>query len=363
MAAVVAIGPGACRVDSHYKAAGQGGYAGALSMAGAGATSSGGVAPAGGSTSGGAAPMPQAGQSTDAGGAGNAEGGDGGLGGQAAAGSAGNGMSPTVAITSPDDNCEGIELKPNNDRASSVPYKLGTAYTACLQNATDIDYYLFSVPADSRGGCVQVKVSDVGANGDIRATAWTSLDAGQIHVAYTRELGTGVGFYFTAKSGSSFHLSIARQAELKASNPYTLTAIYSQVPDIYEPNDTLAQAVPIAPNRPVRAYTFAGFELSNIPVADFLDWYKVDLGPGPVDISLSNLTEDALGGGVTLTDSSGALLATKASAGTSVALQANALTAGTYFVRVEPNGVRETSGTTVDLPQYVKQPYSLLVAQ
>lgn len=293
---------------------------------------------------------------------------EGGMGGIGVAGSGGSdigaGGSTTPVVST--DTCAAAETTPNDDRTSATAYKLGSAYTACLQNDTDVDVYAFQVPSDSRGGYVTVSVTDVGASGDISMSAYASSDNGKFYQSGSNTEGASVYMYFTVKPGAKFYVPVSKYLDVKAPTAYTFSAVYHQLPDIYEPNDVRAQAKVIAVGTPIEAYMLGGRESStNIPTDDWADWYQVDLAAGDVNILLS-ITASDIDGRIVLYDAVGTQVATEGSNtdGSSVVLKQTIATPGTYYVKVSPYiPPGNTEGNTTAVPQYLRYPYSLTVSQ
>ena len=71
---------------------------------------------------------------------------------------------------------------------------------------------------------------------------------------------------------------------------YTMKAIYNEVKDVYEPNETAEQATPIKLGVPVQGFFFARYAEPEI-ISDS-DWYVFDLQAGPVSIKLDEIASD-----------------------------------------------------------------------
>jgi hypothetical protein len=342
------------------------GAGGDVSIGHGGLTAMGGMAGEGGAAGGAGAPSIEGGSGGvfDTGGASGSGSGGVSAGGRVGTGgiSGTGGAAPVIST----DTCTGAEATPNDDRASATAYTLGTAYTACLQSTTDVDVYAFQVPADSRGGYVQVSVTDVGANGDVALDVYSAADNGKFHEVGTNTDGGSIYAFFNAKPGAKFYIPVTNYADVKSPNTYTFKATYTQVADVYEPNDGRLTAVPITVGTPVQAYMFAGWEYSTgIPEEDWQDWYKVDLATGNVDILLSITASDS-DGSIVLYDSTGTQVASGGSNtdGSSVDLKHAVATAGTYYVKIEPYAAPVgTRGLTSTIPPYLKQPYTLTLTQ
>ncbi|MFZ5889910.1 MAG: hypothetical protein ACOY0T_02490 [Myxococcota bacterium] len=329
---------------------GQGGKAPAQGGVGGKATQSGGAAPEGGA-------------STEGGIGGVAGiGGEGGMGGSG--GDAGSAGAPSEPVTSTD-TCAGAEPTPNDTRGTATAYKLGSAYTACLQSETDIDVYAFEVPNDNRGGYVTVSVTDVGTNGDISFAAYTASDNTKLVSSWNADEGGSAYLFFNAKPGAKYYVAVTNYADSPSANAYTFRAIYKRVLDIYEPNDLRSSATPVPLGGSTSAYLFAGWEYATgIPEEEWQDWYKVELEPGDVDVLVTTGAAD-LTASLVLYDSLGGEIAAahNATEGSDVHLAHSVSMGGTYFIKIEPYLAPATRGSTATVPQYLKVPYSLEVTQ
>ena len=300
-------------------------------------------------TEGGAAPGGTDSGGTNAGGVGNAAG-SGTGGGSTATGS---------------DSCDAAEATPNDDRESATLYTLGTDYEACLQDEDDTDYYEFTAPADSPGGYITVAVTDVGPDADIDLAIWSAADNGEFERTYTSTNGKSVYVFFNAKPGATFRAEVTNWGGVSAPNPYLFNATYHEVPDPNEPNDLRTEATPIEVGADVEGYMFAGWEYSTeIPPEEWNDWYVVDLEAGTTSILLSILASDA-SGDIRLYDSLGTQIDREYSStnGSSVLLERDLATAGTYYVMVRPWNTGATRGESADVPHYLTVPYTLTITQ
>jgi hypothetical protein len=258
------------------------------------------------------------------------------------------------------DPCGTDETKPNDDRDHPTAYALGTDFHACLQKKDDVDYYSFDAPAaPAQGGYFIVSATEVGTNGNVRITPQAVVDNGDITSPYGSN-GESVFAWFNAKSGASFHVKVTAFTGSDTPVPYTLRVVYKGVPDANEPNDTRATATPMIAGTPIHGYEFAGFENStNPPDAAWQDWFKVTLGAGTATVTLSDVGAD-VNGDVTLYDTNGSLVAREYATelGASVVVT-KAVTAGDYYVKVNPFTDPANHGTTSTVPAYLSQPYTL----
>jgi hypothetical protein len=299
-----------------------------------------------------------------AGGAGGSASDDSQLGGDAGASETGQGGTPST-VPAGTDSCDDGEDPPNNTREEATAYTLGTDYQGCTQDTTDVDVYEFTIPDDSRGGYVQVSLTDVGTDGDLDITVFSGLDNGSFLSNATNSVGTNLYLYFTAAPGASFHISVEDYNTVNAPNPYTFNATYVQVPDTHEPNDSRPEATAISVGEEVEGYMLGDRETSTgIPNENWFDWYQVDLEAGTVTALLSIVASD-IDGSITLFDPLGSQIANNAdnTDGSSVQLEYTIEEAGAYYVRINPYSAPPPQGTTVDVPEFLTTPYTLTVTQ
>ncbi len=336
--------------------AGGGGSGGAASGAG-GVTGSGigGVSGTGGGSGGNSASTGGAGGH---GGAGLA-----GTGGMTTAGTGGQGGSIVV----PPDLCSAADPG-NDDRDHATPYPtFGVDFQACMQTATDIDFYEFTTPATpAGGGVITVSLINVGPNGNIEALVYVVNDNGQLVDSAAAGGGASAYLWFNAAPSTKYRVRVDRFTAGNTANPYTFKAVYTPVNDTHEANDLRTQASPLSVGTPVQGYMFAGYTLSTGFAANaWEDWYRVTLGAGTVTITLEILAND-VNGTIELFNALGTSIQSEASAGqgSSVVLTHTApLTAGDYYVVVSPFTNPTSKNTNNILPQYATQPYTLTVTQ
>jgi hypothetical protein len=280
-------------------------------------------------------------------------------------GSAGSGGGSDAAV--PKDLCNGgVETTPNEDRNSATLYPLGVPVQACLQSATDVDFYQFTAPAaPAQGGYVKVQLTDVGTEGSLEAHLFAAHDNGEFESSYNSTSGASVFIYFAAKAGATFRLKVNRFSGVAMPTAYTLTATYYPVNDVNEPNEDNAHASPLMVGKAVNGYFFAGHEDSTPPAAAaWEDRFKVTLPAGDVTIALTNLASD-INGVVALYNPLGSKIDSNydATNGSSVVLTTTvaAADAGDCFVVVYPFTGLTTHGDGSTVPVFWTTPYSLLV--
>ena len=291
--------------------------------------------------------------------------GGGGAGAGGAAGAAG-GTGGASAPPSASGSCA-AEASSNDDRAQATPYTLGMPIGGCLQSATDIDFYKFTVPsAPAQGGYVLVRITDVGPDGNVAATLFAGNDNGEFQVSRNVTDGGSVFSYFAARAGAGFLLKVTTYLSVKKPTPYTLTAVFNPVNDVNEPNDDNAHATPITVGQTVSGYCFAGhLDSTRPPDSAWDDRFKIALPAGPVTIALTDVPSD-MNGMVTLYSPLGTELAVQKEVanGSSVVLK-RTLTpaeAGDCIIKVSPYvALLKTSGEGSSVPASYQQPYTLKV--
>jgi len=329
------------------------GGAGGSGTGGAGGTQGG----AGGATSGGSGGGSAAGGHTGSGGSTTSTG----TGGVTTTGAGGQGNVSVGSdpCTSPDPG--------NEDQSHATPYPvLGADFHACMQSATDIDFYEFTTPASpAAGGVITVNLIDVGPDGDIDSTAFAASDNSEIQDNGNAANGGSTYYWFNAAPATKYRVSVQRFYPATIANPYTFKVTYTPVNDTFEPNDLRTQASPLTVGTPVQAFMFAGYASSTGFASNaWEDWYKVTLAAGMVNMTLAILATD-VDGDIVLYDALGTEITSMGSAanGSSVVLNRTGITAGDYYVKVTPFYVPATKGNGTVLPQYVSQPYTLTIAQ
>lgn len=345
------------------------GTGGASSGSGGASSSSGGATGSGsGGNVGGGGPNPNGGRGgTSAPGSGGAASGSGGAptgtGGAAQPGTGGQGGAVVVAP----DLCSGADPG-NDDRDHATPYPtLGVDFQACMQTATDVDFYQFTTPAaPAGGGVVTVSLINVGPNGNIEMQVYVVADNGQLVNAAVGGAGVSDYLWFNATASTMYRVAVNRFTSGPTANPYTFKAVYTPVNDTHEVNDLRTQASPLTVATPVQGYMFGGYTVSTgFANNAWEDWYRVTLAAGTVTITLEILAND-INGEIELFNGLGTSIDSEAvaAAGSSVVLNhTTALTAGDYFVKVSPFTIPNSKNSNNIIPQYALQPYTLTVTQ
>lgn len=255
----------------------------------------------------------------------------------------------------------------NEDQSHATPYTvLGADFHACTQSATDIDFYEFTTPASpAAGGVITVNLIDVGPNGDIDSTAFAASDNSEIQGNGNASNGGSAYYWFAAAAATKYRVSVQRFYEAMMANPYTFKVTYTPVNDTYEPNDLRTQAAPLTVGTPAQSFMYSGLVSSTGFASNaWEDWYKVTLAAGMVKITLAILASD-IDANMVLYDALGTEITSMGTAanGSSVVLNRTGITAGDYYLKVEPFYVPTAKGNGTVLPQYVSQPYTLTITQ
>ncbi len=290
------------------------------------------------------------------GGPGGFDGGDIGAGSAGAGGGAGAQVNRCAAA--PD------EREPNDDRERATPYTLAAAVVGCVAARTDEDFYEFVVPNDPGGGYVQVAVTDVGP-GIVRVRIHAASDNGEITEQFAANSGQSVTVFFPTAPGNKYRVAVSDFASWRSPYTYRLSASYARVNDLFEPNDSRADARQVQVGTVVMAHLFAGR-----PSADELspeaydDWFRVTLSAGAATVKLEDVASDLLGD-LYLLDGQGNAIEHKFAdtKGASVTARALTVAAGVHFVRATVFAVPVSAGKGTTVPDHFTHPYRLTVTQ
>jgi hypothetical protein len=311
------------------------------------------------------------------GGAGGAQGGAGGGAGKGGGGGnhdAGAGGAGTDASTTPinGDPCVAVdggfapESTPNNDPQHATALPLGTPYRGCLQTATDVDYFQFSVPTSSvQGGWLTIVASQVAGGLRVTNALATASDNALIVNQSGLNPGANAAVYAAGKPGVQFLVQIQSLNLDSGSGAYTLTASFQDDSETGEPNNIRSQATPLTVGTSFNGKFFAGYSSGVAPTAvDWADWFSVALTPGTFTIKLTNAPAD-ITSEMYFYDPQGAELSLNLSGtpGADLIITTPAIaTAGTYFVSTTPYSLPPASGGGATLPMWATGTYTLTVA-
>lgn len=229
-------------------------------------------------------------------------------------------------------------------------------------SAPDGDFVTIQSPDDLTGGYLQATVAP--GMGTVRATIYD--DTGQTELAsfVADAPGAALSFYWASAPGQQTR--IALRDEGGAPYTYQLTSNYTQVADLYEPNDVMAAAAPMPEGGQMSAYLFAGrHDVANDPAA-YDDHYRFLAQPGALSIRLDDVPAD-LAARLFLfrTDASEVARVSSGMRGGALALNAPVVTdAAEFIVRVSLWAeAPAAAGVGTPLPVNFTQPYRLTVSQ
>jgi hypothetical protein len=256
------------------------------------------------------------------------------------------------------DDCS-LQDPDNSERDSATPYVFGTEVEGCLQSIADVDFFEFTTPAEPlQGGWVVANLRDVGTDGNYYLRIFSATDNAQIQQFYG-SVGSNGAIWIPAAPGQLFRVSVEPYSIIPPE--YTFSAEFTAVPDLYEPNDSRQDAVPIEVGEEVEAYLFRGFDSSEAPGNDE-DWYEVDLSAGSVTATLDQ--PDTVASYIYLHDSTGAQVGqVYGAAGVDTTLEETGLAIGTYYFRVVHYSGAMTAGTGTTAPAIEPEPYLFQVTQ
>jgi Bacterial pre-peptidase C-terminal domain len=330
---------------------------------GAGAGAGGSAGAAGGAGAGGAA-----GGNAGAGGSGNAAG-KSGTGGAAGSGTAMDGgfIEGDPCGAPVDGGTYNPESVANNDRTHATPLGIGQGYGACLQAATDVDWYTITVPAAGQGGYLTIAVTSVAQTAVLRDDLYSASTNGLIYRTDSPNPGSSVYTWIAAAPSAPFNVAVSGVFnDARAVGAYTIAATFQPAVEPTEPNNDRAHATPLTLGTPIQGLFFRGYA-DDLTITDPADYYKLTLpAAGMVTADLTNVSS-TLRGQVTLLDASGGQLAnvqsTNATFGADADLTYNATTSGTYYVLVnEPSlGDVPLVGSGRTLPDIASHQYTLTV--
>jgi hypothetical protein len=257
------------------------------------------------------------------------------------------------------------ESTANDDPNHATPLTLGTPYQGCIETATDLDYFLLTVPSSSvQGGWVTVVVGNVAAQLYVENTVFSVADNGQINDVVSPNAGANASLYFAGKPGAQFLVRVLGYGQ--RTGAYTVNASFQDDPEPSEPNNTRAQATPLTIGTPFQGKFFAGYTTSMAPTnVDWTDWFSIPLTPGNFTVKLTNAPAD-ITSRIFFYDTEGSQLSDTFSssntAGADLTATQTIATAGTYFVATVPFGIPNPVGTGTTLPMWATGTYTLTVA-
>jgi hypothetical protein len=170
---------------------------------------------------------------------------------------------------------EGSTISPCGFPDPAPSYTLGDEASGCVATAdgSRADVFAFTIPATAAGGDAQIQIDNV-ATGTVRATIYGSDDAmmGSFTAAAA---GAPLVFHLAAAGGVTYRLAVEDGGGFAGPYTYRLTSGFTPVADNFEPNDTPAEAMPIAMGTPIDAFLFAGEAAMAADASNFDDYYQV----------------------------------------------------------------------------------------
>lgn len=158
----------------------------------------------------------------------------------------------------------------------------------------------FTAPMDPWGGVLEVTALEGGFLG---AAHLGTSTANTIAVLTSSTMPNRVVANFAAAPGQTYSISVGDWGGMETTYRDTLTFRYRPLRDCYEPNNTSAQAKPIALNAPIEAYLHAGITAPGRPTADdYADWYRVTV---PAAGTLHPVVNAPVAATVTIYDAAG----------------------------------------------------------
>jgi hypothetical protein len=177
----------------------------------------------------------------------------------------------------------------NHDLGHTVAFGVGSEQTGCLASGQP-DVYAFQLEDGAQAGYLSFQLDGDGV-GQPTATLY-GADGDTVFGTLTDgDSGAPMAFAVAVAPGVGYRLAIA---DAGAAGPYGyhLSAAFTAVPDMYEPNDELGAAAAITVGTPIQAYLFAGASAPNAALAAFDDYYRVPLAAGPVTVRLEDVPAD-----------------------------------------------------------------------
>jgi hypothetical protein len=177
----------------------------------------------------------------------------------------------------------------NHDLAHPATFGPGGEKTGCLANG-EPDVYMFQLEDGTQAGYLSFHL-DGDAFGQPTATLYGPDGDAVFGTVADGESGAPMAFAVAAAPGAAYRLAIA---DTGGAGPYDyrITAMFTPIPDTYEPNDTAAQAAAITAGTPIQAYLFAGAAAPNTNIAAYDDYYRVSLAGGMVTVRLEDVPAD-----------------------------------------------------------------------
>jgi hypothetical protein len=252
-------------------------------------------------------------------------------------------------------------LTPGNDRVYPTSY-------GCVSAATDADLYELTLPADApnfsyrAGGYYSVRVKWVGAGlADLKIFA--RGDAAEIQHVQASTAGEWVTAYFAAAPGQKYQVAVGSASAFVAPFQYGLELVDWPAEDVYEPNDTLETATPLAAQSgPIGLLLFTGHRSSKIGLDQYYDFFKVDVGGNASTVDLLNVPPDVQAE-ITLLDATGAELRRITGSGPGASITKEKAPDSLKYVRVGVAAAPVAAGPGTAIPAHFKNNAVLQITQ
>jgi hypothetical protein len=154
----------------------------------------------------------------------------------------------------------------------------------------DVDFYQITAPVAPAGGVMTVDINNVSSEGTVEMVVTAADDNGEVFSTYTADQGASLSGWFAVASGATYRIKVDRFAGSNFTHDLSLT--YTPIVDMYEPNNTRADAKPIVVGTPIQASAGVVTPKSDSVAADEQDWYKVTLAAGGATVRMSNVPAD-----------------------------------------------------------------------
>lgn len=246
----------------------------------------------------------------------------------------------------------------SNDRSAPTPL---TQHARIVVPEGDEDWFAVTVPDSGRGWLLRLTAAQEPMS-SLSVSVRTSIDFDEIG---GDALGAGetASVHVTVGSGTTTLFGFTRWPVSSVARA-DLTVEMIEEDDPHEPNDTLLDAAPIAPNTDVHAFISILYVSDADRTTD--DWFRVELGAGEATVQVDSIPTDTRMH-VHVFDGDGRQLPARVTTEAQqvrATLELGEVEAGTYYVRFA--GYVETGMRAYALgraPGYMTDPYRFRVVQ
>ncbi|AKT38213.1 hypothetical protein [Chondromyces crocatus] len=163
-----------------------------------------------------------------------------------------------------------------------TPFSAGESFVAA--DGDNVRTFQFTLPSDPEGGAVTITATGDQLLGEIRVA---DLADGNIVPLIINNDGVAEAA-FVGEPGVTYEVEISESSVTATDRTVEVDVTWKldTLRDCYEPNDTPAQAAPIALGETITAYTFAGYLANEWPSLEaHADYYAVEVDrPGTLHI-------------------------------------------------------------------------------